>query len=202
MSNNEQEELAPAIVAQTPRLTLRHFQQGDLDALAPILGDRKVMHFSSVESMTRSQTQNFIDKVISSYQKRGFGLYAVIYRANQQLIGFCGFFAQVIDEQPEVEIGYRLASAYWVERRQKAGGRRISCRGILTRQQLLTAKSKILAGALNPKSHPTPLLKREGTNGVPLFKGDVGGLSKKGEGRSKPSAYRAYNFCLPRRKPR
>ena len=54
-------------------------------------------------------------------------------------------------------------------RRQKAGGRRISTPreawqafekgfgrypalwGILTRQQLLTAKSKILAGALNPK---------------------------------------------------
>jgi RimJ/RimL family protein N-acetyltransferase len=43
----------------------------------------------------------------------GFGLYAVVHKQNQELIGYCGFFIQSIEQQKEVEIGYRLAQKYW-----------------------------------------------------------------------------------------
>ena len=101
------------LITQAPRLTLRHFQPDDLDVLAPILADSKVMRFSSIGQMTRSQTQALLNSILSSYQQRNYGLYAVIYRENQQLIGFCGLIMQLIDEQQEVEIGYRLAQTYW-----------------------------------------------------------------------------------------
>ena len=101
------------LIAQTPRLILRQFQPDDLDALAPTLADPEVMRFSSTGRMTRSQTQELLNSILSSYHQKNYGLYAVIYRVNQQLIGFCGLIMQLIDGQQEVEIGYRLAQTYW-----------------------------------------------------------------------------------------
>ena len=101
------------LITQTSRLIIRHFQPEDFDALAPILADPKVMRFSSIGRMTRGQTQGFLNVILASYQQRNYGLYAVIYQTNQQLIGFCGLIMQLLDGQQEVEIGYRLAYDYW-----------------------------------------------------------------------------------------
>src|SRR3954470_8765901 len=39
--------------------------------------------------------------------------FAVILRADKQLIGYCGFFAQTVDGIEELEIGYRIDPAFW-----------------------------------------------------------------------------------------
>jgi ribosomal-protein-alanine N-acetyltransferase len=39
--------------------------------------------------------------------------FAVLSRADNQLIGYCGFFHQEVDETSEIEIGYRLHPNYW-----------------------------------------------------------------------------------------
>jgi ribosomal-protein-alanine N-acetyltransferase len=39
--------------------------------------------------------------------------FAVIFRRNNELIGYCGFLHQQVDETNEIEIGYRLHSDYW-----------------------------------------------------------------------------------------
>jgi ribosomal-protein-alanine N-acetyltransferase len=36
-----------------------------------------------------------------------------VFRENNCLIGYCGFFAQVVDGIEELEIGYRVDPAYW-----------------------------------------------------------------------------------------
>ena len=100
-------------IAETPRLTLRHFSQNDLDALAVILADAQVMRFSLSGPKTRQQTQSLIEGVLASYEQKGRGLYAVVYKDNHKVIGYCGFFSQEIDGQSEIEIGYRLAPTYW-----------------------------------------------------------------------------------------
>jgi RimJ/RimL family protein N-acetyltransferase len=51
--------------------------------------------------------------MLSSYKEYNFGLYAVIHQKSQQLIGFCGLLLWSFEEQPEIEIGYRLARDYW-----------------------------------------------------------------------------------------
>lgn len=101
------------VAIATSRLILRHFTKNDLDALAAIFGDREVMRYSLGGVKTRSQTLEFINWVISSYQKYGFGLYAVSERETQQLIGYCGLLVWYFEEVVEIEIGYRLATAYW-----------------------------------------------------------------------------------------
>ena len=101
------------IVAETPRLILRYFTHEDLDDLAPILADPQVMYFSARGVQTRDQTRQFINWMLYSYKKEGFGLYAVIHKKTLQLIGFCGLLIWDLKQQQEVEIGYRYATKYW-----------------------------------------------------------------------------------------
>lgn len=100
-------------ILETPRLILRYFTIRDLKALMPILGDPQVMEFSLIGVHDRPQIRQFIEQRLLSYLERGFGLYALTHKQNQKLIGYCGFFVQKVNEQKEVEIGYRLASQYW-----------------------------------------------------------------------------------------
>ncbi len=101
------------IVTETKRLTLRYFVPNDLDKLAAILADPEVMQFSEKGVKTRAQTEDFLDWMLYHYQKHGFGLYAVIYKETQELIGYCGLLLWTLDNSQELEIGYRLATAYW-----------------------------------------------------------------------------------------
>ncbi|BAZ46466.1 putative acetyltransferase [Chondrocystis sp. NIES-4102] len=100
-------------IIETPRLSLRYITISDLEALVPILGDPKVMEFSLLGVHNRQQIRQFIEQRLLSYLETGFGLYAVVYKENQELIGYCGFFIQKVAQQQEVEIGYRLATKYW-----------------------------------------------------------------------------------------
>ena len=100
-------------IIETDRLTLRYFTVRDADALIPILGDAEVMRFSIIGVHTSRQIRQFIEQRLLSYLERGFGLYAVVHKQNQALIGYCGFFVQSIGEHREIEVGYRLAQQYW-----------------------------------------------------------------------------------------
>lgn len=100
-------------IIETPRLKLRYITIRDTDALMPILGDREVMRYSIIGVHDRRKIRHFIEQRLVSYLERGFGLYGLINKENNDFIGYCGFFIQSVDEQKEVEIGYRLARKYW-----------------------------------------------------------------------------------------
>ena len=100
-------------ILETPRLIVRYFTIRDLEALVPILADPQVMEFSIIGVHNQQQIRQFVEQRLLSYLDPGFGLYALIHKQNQELIGYCGFFVQKIDEHQEVEVGYRLAREYW-----------------------------------------------------------------------------------------
>lgn len=100
-------------ILETSRLKLRYLTIRDKEALVPILCDAEVMRYSLIGVHDRRQIRQFIEQRLLSYLEYGFGLYAVVYKPNQELIGYCGFFIQSIEQQKEVEIGYRLAKKYW-----------------------------------------------------------------------------------------
>lgn len=100
-------------ILETSRLTLRYITSRDAEALMPILGDAEVMQFSIIGIHSSKQIKQFIEQRLISYLEYGFGLYALVHKPNQELIGYCGFFIQSIEQQKEVEIGYRLAKKYW-----------------------------------------------------------------------------------------
>ena len=100
-------------IIETSRLTLRYITIRDTKALIPILGDPEVMRYSIIGVHNRPRIRQFIEQRLLSYLECGFGLYAVINKKDEELIGYCGFFVQSIEHQKEVEIGYRLARKYW-----------------------------------------------------------------------------------------
>lgn len=99
-------------ILETPRLVLRSFDDGDLDRMAELMADENFMRFS-LGVFSREQTAAFLDKVRARDRQGLPSQFAVIFRPDNILIGYCGFFAQVVDEREELEIGYRIDPAYW-----------------------------------------------------------------------------------------
>jgi ribosomal-protein-alanine N-acetyltransferase len=100
------------IVLQTPRLILRSFIDGDLDEMSALMANRDFMRFS-LGVFSREQTAAFLEKVQA---RDGNGLpsqFALLSRPDERLIGYCGFFSQIVDDLEELEIGYRLHPDYW-----------------------------------------------------------------------------------------
>jgi [ribosomal protein S5]-alanine N-acetyltransferase len=92
---------------------LRRFQLEDLDDIAKVLGHPDVMQFSLDGPFTREQSKSFVEKCLDNYKNKGFGLFAVVDKIDRIVIGYCGFYFQLIEGVEMVEIGYRLHPNYW-----------------------------------------------------------------------------------------
>lgn len=71
------------------------------------------MRFSLNGPYSREQSKAFIDGCLSQYADKGAGLFAVFYPETQQVIGYCGFYFQVVEGIDEIEISYHLHPDYW-----------------------------------------------------------------------------------------
>jgi ribosomal-protein-alanine N-acetyltransferase len=97
---------------ETSRLTLRPFREKDVDLLSALMANQDFMRFS-LGVYTREQTVGFLEKVLA-WECDGLpSQFAVETKTNGALLGYCGFFHQVVDEENEIEIGYRLHPDYW-----------------------------------------------------------------------------------------
>jgi len=97
---------------KTPRLLLRSFTEEDLDKMAILMANKDFMRFS-LGVFSREKTAGFLDKVRARDQAGMPSQFGVIFRENNRLVGYCGFFPQTVDEIEELEIGYRIDPAYW-----------------------------------------------------------------------------------------
>ena len=59
------------------------------------------------------ETQEWLDRQISRYQKRNFGLWAVVIKKTDEMIGQCGLTMQLWKEEEVLEIGYLFCRRYW-----------------------------------------------------------------------------------------
>jgi ribosomal-protein-alanine N-acetyltransferase len=97
---------------ETPRLILRSFREEDIDRLAELMANPDFMRFSLGPYM-REQTQTVLQKFLAWNQAGLPSQFAVIFRGNNELIGYCGFLHWHLDGKDEIEIGYRLHPEYW-----------------------------------------------------------------------------------------
>lgn len=97
---------------QTARLNLRPFSEDDLDDLSVLMANTDFMRFS-LGVFSREQTAGFLEKVRGRDRAGLPSQFALIFRPEKILIGYCGFFPQTVDNVEELEIAYRLDSAYW-----------------------------------------------------------------------------------------
>jgi RimJ/RimL family protein N-acetyltransferase len=102
------------VIAETQRLFLRCFHVADLDAMAEVFGDPEVMRFCP-GLQSRDWVRTWLRGCLEDYySKWGFGLWAVVAKPERRAIGFGGLTRfDDIDGRVEIEIGYRLARAFW-----------------------------------------------------------------------------------------
>ncbi len=99
---------------RTPRLLLRQWRPEDRKPFADMNADARVMEFFPSVS-TREESDGAIDMIQKTIETRGFGFWAVEIPGVTPFAGFIGLTNPRFDAHftPCVEIGWRLAPAYW-----------------------------------------------------------------------------------------
>lgn len=100
------------MVLETERLYLRRMNQGDFDALCGILKDEETM-YAYEGAFCDEEVQEWLERQLSRYEKWGFGLWAVILKETDDMIGQCGLTMQPWKDTEVLEIGYLFNRAYW-----------------------------------------------------------------------------------------
>jgi RimJ/RimL family protein N-acetyltransferase len=103
-----------AIQLRTERLLLRQWRDTDREPFAAVNADSEVMrHFPS--TMTRTQSDAFVDRASGLISQRGWGLWAVEVIGRAPFVGFVGLSVPSFDAHftPAVEVGWRLSRAHW-----------------------------------------------------------------------------------------
>ncbi|HKY05278.1 MAG TPA: GNAT family N-acetyltransferase [Blastocatellia bacterium] len=96
----------------TERLRLRPFVAGDLDEIHRLWTAPGVRRFLwDDEMITREQAQAAVEQSAALFEEKGYGLWAVSLRDEQQIIGFCGYW--FFHEPPQLELLYGLAEDEW-----------------------------------------------------------------------------------------
>lgn len=100
------------MILETERLYLREMNQNDFKPLCKILQDEKAM-YAYEGAFSDGEVQEWLDRQIARYQKWGFGLWAVILKETDEMIGQCGLTMQPWKESEVLEIGYLFQRPYW-----------------------------------------------------------------------------------------
>jgi RimJ/RimL family protein N-acetyltransferase len=98
----------------TPRLVLRQWRESDHAPFAQLNADAEVMrYFPSTQS--REQSDRSISVWSDELDQRGWSNWAVEQRSDGSFMGFVGLSVpkRALPFMPCVELGYRLAKAYW-----------------------------------------------------------------------------------------
>lgn len=83
----------------------------DFACLYEILSDEETMkHYP--KPFDEKKVKDWISWNIDNYETFGFGLWAVVLKENNQMIGDCGVTMQIIDGQIKPEIGYHINEKY------------------------------------------------------------------------------------------
>lgn len=100
------------MILETERLYFREMNQGDFFSLCEILQDERTM-YAYEGAFSDQEVQEWLDRQLSRYEKWNFGLWAVILKETDKMIGQCGLTMQPWKESEVLEIGYLFNRLYW-----------------------------------------------------------------------------------------
>lgn len=103
-------------IAETERLILREFTPDDAEDFYRIYSDAETMRFQGdlPENYSIEVERYYIGKHIERYYAGfGFGLWAVILKENNRLIGRCGLLRQPLEGGEEIEVSYLIEREFW-----------------------------------------------------------------------------------------
>lgn len=99
-------------ILETPRLLLREIDISDMQSLAAILRDERVMYAYN-GAFSEEETEAWMQRQLQRYGEYGFGLWAVILKESGEMIGQCGITMQPYRDTLVPEIGYLFAYNHW-----------------------------------------------------------------------------------------
>jgi len=100
------------LILETARLRLRQFRPEDVEALELVLGDPVAMRFYPAP-YDRQGVAQWIERNIRRYEEDGCGLWAMVLKYSEELIGDCGCVYQHVDGSRHLEIGYHVRRDIW-----------------------------------------------------------------------------------------
>lgn len=99
-------------VLETERLIIRRWDvERDLDDAFAIYGDGETMRFIPCGALDRERTRNLIDRMRRREEDQGFGIWPVVHKSQNRVIGECGI-AFIPEHGKAVEIAWIFNSAY------------------------------------------------------------------------------------------
>ena len=100
------------MILETERLYLRELQYSDMDSLSKILRDEETMYAYN-GAFSEKETSEWLERQLARYKKYGFGLWAVILKESDEMIGQCGLTMQRWKDRELLEVGYLFNKEYW-----------------------------------------------------------------------------------------
>lgn len=96
---------------ETDRLFLRPMDETDTDAVFAMRSDADVMRFIRPLQTEKRDAESWINLVSSRWETEKIGFCAVIEKASNRFIGWCGLWR--LKETDEIEVGYALFKEFW-----------------------------------------------------------------------------------------
>lgn len=103
-------KVGPQPVLTTPRLLLRPYAAGDLDAMAGMFGDPDVTAFTFLGYRNREQTAEVLEEYMGFLAAHGYGMLAILDRATGEYLGEAGLFMSPMGVPA---LRYALVKAAW-----------------------------------------------------------------------------------------
>ena len=99
-------------ILETERLYLRKLKPSDYESLCKIMQDPTVM-MAYEHAFSEAEVKDWLLRQFYRYETHDCGLWAVILKSTDEMIGQCGITLQKWGERDVHEIGYLFQKAYW-----------------------------------------------------------------------------------------
>jgi RimJ/RimL family protein N-acetyltransferase len=100
------------VILETDRLLLRHFCEDDAPVVLELLNDPAFVRFVGDRGVrTLDDARRYVERrLVSSYERNGFGLYLAVRKDDGAPIGMCGLVKR--EGLADVDLGFTLLPAY------------------------------------------------------------------------------------------
>jgi RimJ/RimL family protein N-acetyltransferase len=85
----------------------------DVDGWIEFHASAEAIRFFGYPLNDKELVTRIIERQVQRYQSDRSGLRAVMLRGRNEMIGLCGLLTQMVNDTPELEIGYQFLPRFW-----------------------------------------------------------------------------------------
>jgi [ribosomal protein S5]-alanine N-acetyltransferase len=85
----------------------------DMDAMLTIFTDPLVIASFGIPPFNRTQMEQWVQRNLNHQREFGYGLFSVLLKFNELLIGDCGLEQMDVEGEKVAELGYDFRSDHW-----------------------------------------------------------------------------------------